>query len=324
MVTNPKSLPSWFSLLFQNPHGANSPKHSIEEITSIKTEENNFNQGTCKTKGQKPAIPNGKFNTDMLQNLLLLKQLLLPVLEPLPGPKAFNHDTEVTKDKMPPANNGSTEDVQPPVVQIQSRNPNPHPESQYLPPVNLALPELTPTRMTFRASRSYQSLKPNRYCYTRRPSNGGKFPISPADFVMIMEEDHPSLAKEAITIQPGPDFKNTQLIYDHMTANKIDSHRNGFMSILKSPLVSIPWALRLKGTFTRGTNSLPGSIMTTSVHTKIALPSSLSNLSHSCENQTAQFSLFFLAEVEQSDVPSNSLTPLRQTLDFTQRLRLLS
>ncbi|GJS22534.1 reverse transcriptase domain-containing protein [Tanacetum coccineum] len=28
---------------------------------------------------------------------------------------------------MPPANNGSTEDVQPPVVQIQSRNPNPEP-----------------------------------------------------------------------------------------------------------------------------------------------------------------------------------------------------
>ncbi|GJS89971.1 reverse transcriptase domain-containing protein [Tanacetum coccineum] len=41
------------------------------------------------------------------------------------GPKAVSHDTEVTKDTMPPANNGSTEDVQPPVVQIQSRNPNP-------------------------------------------------------------------------------------------------------------------------------------------------------------------------------------------------------
>ncbi|GJZ46049.1 reverse transcriptase domain-containing protein [Tanacetum coccineum] len=43
------------------------------------------------------------------------------------GPKAVNHDVEVTKDTMPPANNGSTEDVQPPVVQIQSRNPNPEP-----------------------------------------------------------------------------------------------------------------------------------------------------------------------------------------------------
>ncbi|GJY72234.1 reverse transcriptase domain-containing protein [Tanacetum coccineum] len=43
------------------------------------------------------------------------------------GPKTVNHDTEVTKDTMPPANNGSTEDVQPPVVQIQSGNPNPEP-----------------------------------------------------------------------------------------------------------------------------------------------------------------------------------------------------
>ncbi|GJV65185.1 reverse transcriptase domain-containing protein [Tanacetum coccineum] len=43
------------------------------------------------------------------------------------GPKAINHDTEVTKDTMPPANNGSTEDVQPPVVQIQSGNQNPEP-----------------------------------------------------------------------------------------------------------------------------------------------------------------------------------------------------
>ncbi|GJY61660.1 hypothetical protein Tco_0462317 [Tanacetum coccineum] len=31
------------------------------------------------------------------------------------------------KDSMPPANNESTEDVQPPVVQSQSRNPNPEP-----------------------------------------------------------------------------------------------------------------------------------------------------------------------------------------------------
>ncbi|GJS47745.1 hypothetical protein Tco_0597866 [Tanacetum coccineum] len=43
------------------------------------------------------------------------------------GPKAVNHDAEVTKDTMPPANNGSTENVQPPVVPIQSRNPNPEP-----------------------------------------------------------------------------------------------------------------------------------------------------------------------------------------------------
>ncbi|GJS01612.1 reverse transcriptase domain-containing protein, partial [Tanacetum coccineum] len=43
------------------------------------------------------------------------------------GPKAVNHDAEVTKDTMPTANNESTEDVQPPVVQIQSCNPNTEP-----------------------------------------------------------------------------------------------------------------------------------------------------------------------------------------------------
>ncbi|GJS52044.1 reverse transcriptase domain-containing protein [Tanacetum coccineum] len=42
------------------------------------------------------------------------------------GPKTVNHDAEVPKDTMPP-NDGSTKDVQPPVVQIQSRNPNPEP-----------------------------------------------------------------------------------------------------------------------------------------------------------------------------------------------------
>ncbi|GJX14655.1 reverse transcriptase domain-containing protein [Tanacetum coccineum] len=52
------------------------------------------------------------------------------------GPKAVNHDAEVTKDTMPPANNGSTEDVQPPVVQIQSRNQNPEPNvAPVVPPV---------------------------------------------------------------------------------------------------------------------------------------------------------------------------------------------
>ncbi|GJU77084.1 reverse transcriptase domain-containing protein [Tanacetum coccineum] len=37
-------------------------------------------------------------------------------------PKVMNRDTEVTKDTMLPTNNGSTEDIQPPVVQVQSQN----------------------------------------------------------------------------------------------------------------------------------------------------------------------------------------------------------
>ncbi|GKA10645.1 reverse transcriptase domain-containing protein [Tanacetum coccineum] len=38
-------------------------------------------------------------------------------------PKVVEHETEVTKDTVPPTNNGSTEDVQPPVVQVETHVP---------------------------------------------------------------------------------------------------------------------------------------------------------------------------------------------------------
>ncbi|GJY20548.1 reverse transcriptase domain-containing protein [Tanacetum coccineum] len=93
------------SLVFsiQNPNVI-SQKISIEEKhVQSKTEE------TISTKGR-------------------LEKVSLPeVVLPAKDRKQLNHDAEVTKDTMPPANNGSTKDVQPPVVQIQSRNPNPEP-----------------------------------------------------------------------------------------------------------------------------------------------------------------------------------------------------
>ncbi|GJS35836.1 hypothetical protein Tco_0534218 [Tanacetum coccineum] len=57
----------------------------------------------------------------------MLKGITTQVVLHIQGLKAVNLDTEVTKDTMPPANNGSTKDVQPPVVQIQPGNPNPEP-----------------------------------------------------------------------------------------------------------------------------------------------------------------------------------------------------
>ncbi|GKE87651.1 hypothetical protein Tco_1565126 [Tanacetum coccineum] len=42
-------------------------------------------------------------------------------------PKVVERETEVTKDTMLPSNNGSTKDVQPPVVQIQPQVPNSEP-----------------------------------------------------------------------------------------------------------------------------------------------------------------------------------------------------
>ncbi|GKE75099.1 hypothetical protein Tco_1537140 [Tanacetum coccineum] len=42
-------------------------------------------------------------------------------------PKVVERETEVTKDTVPPTNNESTKDVQPPVVQVETRVPNSEP-----------------------------------------------------------------------------------------------------------------------------------------------------------------------------------------------------
>nr|GEU70567.1 reverse transcriptase domain-containing protein [Tanacetum cinerariifolium] len=42
-------------------------------------------------------------------------------------PKVMERETKVTKDTMPPTNNGSTKDVQPPVVQVETQAPNSEP-----------------------------------------------------------------------------------------------------------------------------------------------------------------------------------------------------
>ncbi|GKB85119.1 reverse transcriptase domain-containing protein [Tanacetum coccineum] len=52
-------------------------------------------------------------------------------------PKAMNRDTEVTKDKMLPTNNGITEDVQPLVISVQSQNPTSEPTVD---PVSVPMP----------------------------------------------------------------------------------------------------------------------------------------------------------------------------------------
>ncbi|GJT48113.1 hypothetical protein Tco_0974270 [Tanacetum coccineum] len=92
-------------------------------------------------------------------------QLLLPVLELIPvntvttskgrvksittrsgvtiqGPKTVIRTPMLQRTRCHPANNGSTEDVQPPVVQIQSRNPNPEPN---VAPVVAPVPHTKPT-----------------------------------------------------------------------------------------------------------------------------------------------------------------------------------
>ncbi|GJU15331.1 reverse transcriptase domain-containing protein [Tanacetum coccineum] len=59
-------------------------------------------------------------------------------------PKVVERKTEVTKDMVPPTNNGSTKDVQPPVVQVQSQVPNSElvvdPVSAPMPNLKLSIP----------------------------------------------------------------------------------------------------------------------------------------------------------------------------------------
>nr|GFD13969.1 reverse transcriptase domain-containing protein [Tanacetum cinerariifolium] len=40
-------------------------------------------------------------------------------------PQVVEHETDVTKDTVPPTNNGSTKDIQPPVVQTETPNSEP-------------------------------------------------------------------------------------------------------------------------------------------------------------------------------------------------------
>ncbi|GKA74682.1 reverse transcriptase domain-containing protein [Tanacetum coccineum] len=57
-------------------------------------------------------------------------------------PKVVELEIEVTKDTVSPTNNGSTKDVQPPVVQVQSHVPNSEP---IVTPVSAPIPNLKPT-----------------------------------------------------------------------------------------------------------------------------------------------------------------------------------
>ncbi|GJZ40054.1 reverse transcriptase domain-containing protein [Tanacetum coccineum] len=57
-------------------------------------------------------------------------------------PKVVEREPEVTKDTVLPTNNGSTKDVQPPVVQVQSQVPNSEP---VVIPVSAPMPNLKPS-----------------------------------------------------------------------------------------------------------------------------------------------------------------------------------
>ncbi|GKE80305.1 hypothetical protein Tco_1550305, partial [Tanacetum coccineum] len=64
---------------------------------------------------------------------------MIPTTSSSPS-KVVERETEVTKDTVPPTNNGSTKDVQPPVVQVQPHVPNSEPVSAPMPNPKLSIP----------------------------------------------------------------------------------------------------------------------------------------------------------------------------------------
>ncbi|GKG15244.1 hypothetical protein Tco_0354844, partial [Tanacetum coccineum] len=57
-------------------------------------------------------------------------------------PKLVERETKMTKDMVLPTNNGSTKDIQPPVVQVQPQVPNSEPT---VAPVSALMPHLKPS-----------------------------------------------------------------------------------------------------------------------------------------------------------------------------------
>ncbi|GKD07582.1 reverse transcriptase domain-containing protein, partial [Tanacetum coccineum] len=82
---------------------------------------------------------NGNFYRDNIQEFVS-QGPAIPTISS--SPKVVKRETEVTKDTVPPTNNGSTKDVQPPVVQVQPQLPSSEPVVIF---VSAPMPNLKPT-----------------------------------------------------------------------------------------------------------------------------------------------------------------------------------
>ncbi|GJW73082.1 hypothetical protein Tco_0132452 [Tanacetum coccineum] len=96
------------------------------------------------------------------------------------SPKVVERETEVTKDTVPPTNNGSTKDVQPPVFQVETQVPNSKPVvAPVVEPVEAPKEEISPT--TLEAAKTLSKVTSQRSKsvgkgkrYKRRKESKGK------------------------------------------------------------------------------------------------------------------------------------------------------
>ncbi|GJZ20512.1 reverse transcriptase domain-containing protein [Tanacetum coccineum] len=101
-------------------------QNQMTNLTDLLTKFMNTNTASTSGSGSLPSntVANPKSDLKAITTRSGISYNGTQVL-PLPSslPKVVKRETKVTKDTMPPTNNGSTEDVQPPVVQVETHVP---------------------------------------------------------------------------------------------------------------------------------------------------------------------------------------------------------
>ncbi|GJU96452.1 hypothetical protein Tco_1321208, partial [Tanacetum coccineum] len=117
----------------------------MSNITDLLTKITNFNAASTSGSGSLPsnivANPKGELKAITTRSGASYDgPKILPPTSSLP--EVVENESEVTKDTVPPTNNGSTKDVQPPVVQVQPHVSNFEP---VVTPVSTPMPNPKPS-----------------------------------------------------------------------------------------------------------------------------------------------------------------------------------
>ncbi|GJV95706.1 reverse transcriptase domain-containing protein [Tanacetum coccineum] len=120
-------------------------QNQMTNLTDLLTKFMNSNTASTSGSGSLPsntvANPESDLKAITTRSGVSYQGPTIPTTSSSP-PKVVERETEVTKDMMPPTNNGSTEDVQPPVVQVQPQVPNSEP---VVAPVSAPMPNPKPS-----------------------------------------------------------------------------------------------------------------------------------------------------------------------------------
>ncbi|GJX52082.1 reverse transcriptase domain-containing protein [Tanacetum coccineum] len=105
-------------------------QNQMTNLTDLLTKFMNSNTASTSGSGSLPsntvANPKSDLKAITTRSGVSYQGPTIPTTSSSP-PKVVECETEVTKDTVPPTNNGSTKDVQPPVIQVQPQVPNSEP-----------------------------------------------------------------------------------------------------------------------------------------------------------------------------------------------------